>query len=329
MQPFDLEHEAHWCALLFGQHLADILADALSDTFADALSDTFADALSDTSAGILSDTLADNLHRVLAHNHTSDTVRLIMPRKMVKKQAELVKRVQHPVSKDTLGRAIPPKRVNKKMKLVKSPQDQISSDSSSGRTTTDSRLLALPPELRNQIFRDVVKYDYKHIIVTPQGYDRPPLLETCKMIRKDALKLFYYTNEFYGYIFEYDYTPIAKFFALREANNIRTYVYFTLELQGVPNWNNLVDWVKREHGAKFSPIKGIPEREGNEVRIILRGFFAMAIAMRGQEWEEVEARLHAARPALIALDRNWALKRCRDKEWKGKAKLPTGSGHWL
>ncbi|SMR65174.1 unnamed protein product [Zymoseptoria tritici ST99CH_3D1] len=168
-----------------------------------------------------------------------------------------------------------------------------------------SRLLDLPPELRNSIFRIVVESANTYISVTSQGYYRPPLLQTCKAIRQDALKLFYCTNVFSVQVVDFDYTPIHKFIAVPRAEKCRKLIDFRIHLVGEPNWANLVEWVKRYHRGT-GPFYHIPRREGNLVRPFLRGFFSMAQVMEGQDWPLVEKTMCAMRPALVALDPGWA-----------------------
>lgn len=56
-------------------------------------------------------------------------------------------------------------------------------------------LLKLAGELKNRIYREVL-CDLNDISVDQDGYDRPALLQTCKQIRAEGLKIFYYENRF-------------------------------------------------------------------------------------------------------------------------------------
>ncbi|USW58271.1 hypothetical protein Slin15195_G115900 [Septoria linicola] len=53
-----------------------------------------------------------------------------------------------------------------------------------------SPLLRLPGELKNRIYALVLSKQ-KIIVVKARGHYRPPLLNMCKRIRRDTLKMFY------------------------------------------------------------------------------------------------------------------------------------------
>lgn len=56
-------------------------------------------------------------------------------------------------------------------------------------------LLELPAELRNRIYR-LVLHRNKHIQVATTGYEREDMLSTCRQIRQEAIKIYYYENTF-------------------------------------------------------------------------------------------------------------------------------------
>lgn len=57
------------------------------------------------------------------------------------------------------------------------------------------RLLKLPSELRNHIYRLVLHRD-NTILIDSTGYQRDGLLSTCKKVRRGATKIYYYENDF-------------------------------------------------------------------------------------------------------------------------------------
>ncbi|KAK4611195.1 uncharacterized protein CLAFUR5_13878 [Fulvia fulva] len=58
-----------------------------------------------------------------------------------------------------------------------------------------SRLLGVPGELRNRIYRYVLLQE-SPIIVTDTGFDRPGLMSTCKAVRTETVKIYYEENKF-------------------------------------------------------------------------------------------------------------------------------------
>ncbi|KJX99838.1 hypothetical protein TI39_contig350g00029 [Zymoseptoria brevis] len=172
-------------------------------------------------------------------------------------------------------------------------------------TGQDSFLLNLPPELRTEIYSLAVKSPTRHIIVDADGYDRPPVLGTCKEVRADALKLFYCTNTFTVLAVNYNYATMARFLALLGTLKIsKNFVKYYFDMIGRPNWSNLRDWVKRYHAGEEDYLP--PARKQTKERILLRALFDTARVMRGQEWRLVKKVMSAMRPALIDLDARWA-----------------------
>ncbi|CAK4034157.1 Hypothetical predicted protein [Lecanosticta acicola] len=80
---------------------------------------------------------------------------------------------------------------------------QPSSSSDSGKC----KLLELPAELRNDIYRLVlVPEDDAAVDIDANGYDRPGLLSTCKQIYYEARKIFYAENKFMFLVAGFDAT---------------------------------------------------------------------------------------------------------------------------
>ena len=58
-----------------------------------------------------------------------------------------------------------------------------------------SKLSALPGEIRNMIYKMVLELD-SNIVITALPFPEPALLRTCKAIRKEASSIFYRGNKF-------------------------------------------------------------------------------------------------------------------------------------
>ncbi|KAF2161601.1 hypothetical protein M409DRAFT_27996 [Zasmidium cellare ATCC 36951] len=77
------------------------------------------------------------------------------------------------------------------------------------------RLWKLPGELRNRIYRYVLIQQEdatgdSMVNVEANGYDRPGLLSTCKEIRREALKIYYYENTFHVQIKNFNSAPLVE-----------------------------------------------------------------------------------------------------------------------
>ncbi|KAM3420438.1 hypothetical protein BST61_g3711 [Cercospora zeina] len=134
---------------------------------------------------------------------------------------------------------------------------------------TPSRLLRLPAELRNRIYRLGLHTagDEDRIIVTDFGHERPALLQTCRKIRTEALKIYYYENSFRIDMNSYDSTLLARFtqklrdlgLETHSAKPAKEYVECYLRYgDREPNWANLLQWMKFVHGGLVPPRKLTP-----------------------------------------------------------------------
>lgn len=80
---------------------------------------------------------------------------------------------------------------------------------------------------------------------------------------------------------------------------------------GIPDWANLVEWLKLYHVGK---IEGY-ELDGS-VRIkhrVLKSGFGIVHALRGQHWSTVVQVLKELRTALIAVEGGWAIQQSDDE----------------
>ncbi|KAK5117160.1 hypothetical protein LTR85_008928 [Meristemomyces frigidus] len=168
-------------------------------------------------------------------------------------------------------------------------------------------LLGLPGELQNEIYR-LLLVEAHSISVNANNKDQPPLLRTCKEIRKDALPISYEEN-----------TMAVEVADLRidmpSHHWISTCCSHKPDASGprlkvtsdVPRWKNLLLWLKRFHARE---VPGVPHprlqanesrdtAEPNRVEVIASAFGIVGCLMH-LPWEEVEKlwessgwRLHA------------------------------------
>jgi hypothetical protein len=68
-----------------------------------------------------------------------------------------------------------------------------------------SLLLDLPPELRVRIYEYAVWTDGVCLITKAGGVPEPPLLMTSKMVRREAMDVYYSTNAMRFVVTSYDY----------------------------------------------------------------------------------------------------------------------------
>lgn len=104
-----------------------------------------------------------------------------------------------------------------------------------------SKVLSLPPELRNEIYRYVlVKEPGRRIILTPGRPSQPALLCTSRQLRKEAIGIFFSENHFTIPVIDYDLRPCIFIRTLNDkyrAEGIRNCRYPS---HGYTNWDNLL-----------------------------------------------------------------------------------------
>ena len=192
--------------------------------------------------------------------------------------------------------------------------------------STNSRLLHLPGELRNRIYRYAVVGSTKGapIDVTISSIPEPALLRTRKQIRAEAISIFYIENHFKcitsGFDSRVHLLFERKLIAIHKNHhvNLSGLPEIALELRGPYNWPNLKLWARRLHSRELgmvgdvgasqsSPIAPIP---GAGIRaaegILVRSIFDLATDLRGIPWAVVEGILDTTHATLITLDARWA-----------------------
>lgn len=173
-------------------------------------------------------------------------------------------------------------------------------------------LLDLPPELRNLIYRSVLVQN-RDIDVRSQGFDVPPLLSTCKKIRKEARSIFYYENTFAVEVYDFDTIIFHHFMrSLKErSSGFHEQPSAVLNPRSTrPHWPNMLRWLELDHAGEIAA--GLPtarERlaEGRiPAIVVLSGMFTLVDGLRDlprRRVKELIAELHAA---LVCVDRWWA-----------------------
>jgi hypothetical protein len=187
--------------------------------------------------------------------------------------------------------------------------------------TTSCRLLSLPGELRNRIYRFAL-HSERTIEVDKVRWPlhQPPLLKTCKTIRAEALRLFYTENKISTNIHDWD--PIVKyrFQQLMAIHNIRPqhlHHYFT----GVPNWKNLTDWLRAVHQGRIGAISdAVGKTRPIERKIVGIMFKIVRKAAGVSVWAQVEDLLVAHRELLGMNDARWLVDPEEPKDPKDAAK---------
>ncbi|KAK0307650.1 hypothetical protein LTR01_005650 [Friedmanniomyces endolithicus] len=120
-----------------------------------------------------------------------------------------------------------------------------------------SRLLDLPPEIRNTIYHLVLVRECRKRVLAPALPYDPALLRTCHQIRQEAQGIFLHQNTFYITVFNLRYTiPRTHWFHLVAPQN--RYVVLAPETKKM-QWEHLRDWLKAYHAGEATRLP-VPER---------------------------------------------------------------------
>ncbi|KAK4496543.1 hypothetical protein PRZ48_012523 [Zasmidium cellare] len=175
------------------------------------------------------------------------------------------------------------------------------------------RLLALPGELKNRIYRLVlVQPEDTPIIITSTGYHRGGgLLQTCEQVRREALKIFFYENEFEHPLRRWNPTPMCNFMstiARLELDCPKAEMVYEVPIE--PCWRHLVQWCCQIHkGVLTSDVINPGALRKEDVLDLQTHMVAMMMltvrTMCSQPWSLVEELLEGMRPSLITADRRW------------------------
>ena len=170
-------------------------------------------------------------------------------------------------------------------------------------------LLDLPAEIRNEIYMMVLTSP-STIRMTPTGYERPALLNTCKAIRAEAIAVYYYNNKFRISVSQYSPAPFIKLYKVFESINrtlgTNTLVAKKLQLttefaDDTPHWANLMGYLKYvfeggrrmfgyspEHVWKKSGQFGVG-MNGTGEKMMVASMVVLCKHMRGNsQWKVVE-----------------------------------------
>lgn len=180
----------------------------------------------------------------------------------------------------------------------------------------ESRLLRLPAELRNEIYRYTV-IDDSAIIIDVHGFREPHLFMACKEVRKEAAPIFYAENKFQIDIEDYGIAILHSFHNIilpavhRGEAHISVFRRFAIaSTSTTPNWSNVLELLREYHSARISTRymrpSNMPEDEPLDTSI-LGGMFAMIDRMKENPWPEVEEVVMEFRVILAKIDARWNL----------------------
>lgn len=191
------------------------------------------------------------------------------------------------------------------------PQVEAYGDVARPSSAGKCRLLLLPPELRNVIFRYVLVED-GNITIAAYGPlpAQPGLLSTCSQLRKENSSVYYQTLYFVFIVEDHNASTFMKWHLSSEQRRNCNYGYSIQP--GQTNWPNLRPWLKAFHEGQCDGV-GFPNARPDQS--VVSRIFAVVIQCRFLylTWAQAERVLEEMRKALGAQDEGW-LREATDKE---------------
>jgi len=186
-----------------------------------------------------------------------------------------------------------------------------------------SPLMKLPPELREIIYEYALRLDDGIIQISwTAGIPEPPLLLTCKTVRREAIAIFYTLNSI-RLVVE-SLSPTVPLFAHKKQLAMLAQYQYSFSasqvmLLGLPRWPNLLAWLRLVHENSYSTVvffrpsspldtnhqhsHGVTEQD--QEMTVLAGLFRMVHLMPLEPWHEIERTLAMLRYGLVRYDSEW------------------------
>jgi hypothetical protein len=175
-----------------------------------------------------------------------------------------------------------------------------------------SPLFKLPPELRDMIYEYTFNTATLARVTKEAGIPEPALLSTCKVIRKEAIAVFYHEMRLQFVIPSYDPT-VLRLWDTKRMHLLNSYnlvppgpISFH---QGPRMWANLKLCFQLYHGRKLRTLLGASQPDGSNYiaeKVFIKGLFEVVKNMRGQPWEAVRNVLNMLRPGLVRIYYEWS-----------------------
>ncbi|KAK5127349.1 hypothetical protein LTR85_006688 [Meristemomyces frigidus] len=175
----------------------------------------------------------------------------------------------------------------------------------------ECRLLALPPEMRNRIYRACLVEGDISIHSDDAGNDlptEPAILRTCRQIRDEAESILYQENTFDFTVEDHDASNYVKW--CRSAERRRECKHTFNLNEGSTNWSNLEKWMVAWWSGEAEGPAGYAEDEGGIMTFVgnvATHLFRVLETLQdsGLPWETAQSVLRNMRRALGVENQDW------------------------
>lgn len=178
-----------------------------------------------------------------------------------------------------------------------------------------SPLFKLPPEMRNHIYSYALAIEGGVCRVTrEEGVPEPNLLFACKLVRKEAIGIFYHINEVKVVL--RDFHPAADILFTSKSRALSHELINLPKAErlydGSMNWHNLKLWLRAIHAGKAdawkrreqqTSVQETAKAKGNMVK----SFRRLVKRLSHKPWDHVEPILENIRIKLMRADSQWRI----------------------
>lgn len=160
-------------------------------------------------------------------------------------------------------------------------------------------LLTLPPELRNQIWREVLLSPGLLVTNPTSGALREPgLLRVSRTVRRETLGIYYMEIDFCCIVANFDHKLWQRWLTRSAFRAFRHKRQMKLMVLPSTDWPNLKHWAKDiRDGRCVGFIQGVPNIPLSSNNLFAAQLFKIVTREKkaGSSWEKVEERLEDAR----------------------------------
>ncbi|KAK5737774.1 hypothetical protein LTR17_006422 [Elasticomyces elasticus] len=167
----------------------------------------------------------------------------------------------------------------------------------------ECKLFALPAELRNSIYEEVLQQGADVSIDADTRI--PALLQVSKQVRSETQAMWYEGNTFLFIITDCDGAVVSSWHRLCMALDY-TDINFNIMIRGDPNWSNLMKWCKAVCEDDCVAVQGEPDDSDLTSVVVSATSIAFRFAEVEGRWEDCEKVLLELRHMAVIQDGDWS-----------------------
>ncbi|KAK5719317.1 hypothetical protein LTR15_007840 [Elasticomyces elasticus] len=170
--------------------------------------------------------------------------------------------------------------------------------------TQECKLFALPAELRNSIYEEVLLQEARIEVTTDSRV--PPLLQVSRQIRAETVAMWHKGNKFHFFIEGCDATLVWSWERLFSKLGLG-YAEYLMTVEETPNWTNLMKWCKTICERKCGAVPADTKDTRFMSVIAVANGIAFQFSQFGGSWWACEQVLGELRGTAAKHDKAWEI----------------------